>query len=202
MRLCSVSSCGAKHVARGFCQHHYDGVRKAGDPTSIRKTARNGDHIAWLTRAAAHEGEDCLIWPFGKNRSGYGHTRHDGLQTGAHRVVCILAHGEPPFLWAQAAHSCNTPSCCNPNHLSWKTSLANHDDKRIHGTISRGEDLPQTVLTRADVLSIDRQLSLKTKTQLALEYGVSTGTIKSIANGQTWSWLTGRNRGGDRNKAA
>lgn len=202
MRVCSVDGCADKHMAQGYCQHHYDGARRLGDAVAIKRAAKNGEHRAWLRAAADGAGGECVEWPFAKNSAGYGHTRFQGVQTGAHRVVCILAHGEPPFAWAEAAHSCNNRACCNPNHLSWKTSLDNHDDKRAHGTISRGEDLPQTVLTRAQVVEIVRQLSTRRKTHIARDFGVSVATIICIANGKTWSWLTGRNRGGDRAKAA
>lgn len=201
-RLCSINGCGDKHAARGYCQHHYDLARRAKSPISGKRTARNGDHERWIKNAAASDASDCILWPFGKNASGYGHTRHNDRQTGPHRVVCELRHGAPPFPWAEAAHSCNNRACCNPNHLRWATSLSNHDDKRAAGTISRGEALPQTVLTRSQVIQIDAQLSTRRKTHIARDFGVSIGTIINIANGQTWSWLTGRTRGGGQNRAA
>jgi hypothetical protein len=54
----------------------------------------------------------------------------------AHRLMCQLAHGDPPTPDHIAAHSCGRghEGCVNPNHLSWKTYSENELDKRVHGT--------------------------------------------------------------------
>ena len=44
-----------------------------------------------------------------------------------HRLVCWLAHGDPPaaMLKPEASHSCHRKWCCNPAHLGWRTHAAN-----------------------------------------------------------------------------
>jgi hypothetical protein len=202
MKTCSIEGCDGRHAAKGYCQHHYDGLRRYGDPLAIKATAPNGAHQKWIDAALVSDSAECVVWPFGVNANGYGHTRFRGIQTGPHRIVCILAHGEPSASWLQAAHRCGNPACCNPNHLRWATPGENCEDKRHHGTLSVGSSLPQATLTEAQVLAIIAQLPLKRTSELAAEFGVTRATISGIAAGRNWSWLTGRTRGGDQNRAA
>ena len=55
----------------------------------------------------------------------------------AHRVVCRLAHGEPPPDKPQATHSCHNKWCINPRHLRWGSAKDNAADyqqlRRTHG---------------------------------------------------------------------
>ena len=45
----------------------------------------------------------------------------------AHRLVCLLIKGPPPFAGAVAKHtrSCSDKACINPGHLEWGTQSAN-----------------------------------------------------------------------------
>lgn len=63
-----------------------------------------------------------------------------------------------------------------------------------------GEDLPQTKLTREDVIEIKDLLDKTPRTaggllprgfvpRLAEDYGVSTMTINRIKRGDTWRWM-------------
>jgi hypothetical protein len=61
----------------------------------------------WIEGHADYLQKDCcLIWPFGRNSTGYGLVTIDGEQTYAHRAMCKRVHGEPPTPEHQAAHSC------------------------------------------------------------------------------------------------
>jgi len=80
----------------------------------------NGKCLAWLKERVAYDGEECLIWPFSGNHQGYGHLGYFGKVVKAHRLMCILAHGEPPTPEHHAAHSCGRGhlGCVHPGHLS------------------------------------------------------------------------------------
>jgi hypothetical protein len=106
--------------------------------------------------------------------------------------MCILAHGAPPFEGAEAAHSCGTTGCVNPNHIRWATTKENIADKNIHGTMSRGEGHYKAKLTGQQVLLIYKD-ERPTKV-VATEYGVSISTIEYIWSGMSWAWLTGHKR--------
>lgn len=148
---------------------------------------------AFVHYALTYEGNKCLIWPYALDTGGYGQAYIDGKRVAAHRALCIMAHGEPPFEGAQAAHyRCGDTRCMNKRHIRWSTIELNHDDKRRHGTMTRGEIHPKAKLTEAEVLSIieDR----RGLTELAHVYGCTKQSIRAIKLGINWSWLTGIKR--------
>ena len=62
------------------------------------KTVKGQSYVKdWINAHVAYAGDDCLIWPFSKNWNGYGHVGAGGGKiVYAHRMMCSLAHGEPP----------------------------------------------------------------------------------------------------------
>jgi hypothetical protein len=73
--------------------------------------------------ALTYEGEDCFIWPYG--RDSYGYARRGSLIV--HTQICIITHGPRPADHFDAAHSCGNGhlGCINPKHLSWTTHSEN-----------------------------------------------------------------------------
>jgi hypothetical protein len=158
--------------------------------------------MAFIRAAVTTQTDDCVVWPFGKFVcNGYGAVRFNNKQRCAHRVILILATGQDRTGY-DAAHSCNQRACVNPRHLSWKTRYENAQDKHKHGTIIRGEACRGSKLTEKQVLEIAQKFGAQSYVEIARHYGVTPTTIQQIANGATWSWLTGRNRGHERSKAA
>lgn len=101
----------------------------------------------FIERAAAFDGDSCLLWPFSNTyRSGYGRYRHRP----AHREVCRRAHGEP-LENRDAAHSCGNKLCCNPKHLRWATRRENLADRVIHGTVPQGDSHGMTKYSDATI---------------------------------------------------
>lgn len=144
--------------------------------------SRNTD---WLRAHIAHVSDDCLTWPFGYDSDGYGRTKFDGRIQFAARVMCILAHGEPPTPSHMAAHNCGNgdKGCVNPRHIEWKTWSENQLDRARHGTQSTG---CRTHLTQEIV---DAMRSFKGKMpqrEIALMFGTSRSNVTSILNGKTW----------------
>lgn len=187
-RFCGVAGCARPHMANGFCLAHYARVRD-GKPLDKPLKALKGENFRWLQAHINHSGDECLVWPFSRSR-GYGTLHYRGKQLGAHRLMCILAHGQAPFVDAEAAHTCGrgAEGCVNPNHLRWATAAENVADKWAHGTMLRGEDFGGP-LSQAQVLEIvahpgpDRLL--------AEIYGVTQSTVSAIKRGDSWAWLTG-----------
>lgn len=137
-RLCSIPGCGKIHRARGWCPAHYYRFSMHGDPLG-GAPARDGAPMRFIHEVALqHTGEECLIWPFGRNGDGYGSVQVDGKMVNAHRYLCQIAHGEPPTATHQAAHSCGKGhlGCVAKNHLRWATPAENQADRLIHGTRS------------------------------------------------------------------
>lgn len=132
---CTVVACPRPAYKRQLCRAHHQRLMRHGDPLG----GRIGPHEtrAFLARAAEHQGDDCLLWPYAKGTAGYGQTNINGTPMSAHRAVLILATGEPPYPDMQAAHAplvCHNRLCVNPRHLRWATRIENMADKVLDGT--------------------------------------------------------------------
>jgi hypothetical protein len=68
----------------------------------------------------------CLLWGPG-NRSVYG-----AVSIGAHRLAWEIANGPIPR-GLQVLHRCDTPRCCNPDHLFLGTQFDNMVDMHRKG---------------------------------------------------------------------
>jgi len=186
MRRCSLPDCSSKHYGKGFCQKHHRRLWAHGS-TDIVKIAAVGASDEWLRCHVSHEGEECLIWPFGKS-GGYGCINYNGKMHRVHRLMCILAHGEPQDKNMHAAHSCGNGhlGCVNPRHLSWKTPKENQADRLAHGTGMLGESGPKAKLTEAQVLEIHNLRRNMTLREISEIYGVTTSAISLIVSGKNW----------------
>lgn len=141
----------------------------------------------------------CIIWPYNKDRKGYGSANVGGKQRGAHNWMCRLAHGEPVSIWRHAAHSCDNPSCVNPNHLKWATHAENMADKERAGTVARGENNGRTPLTEQDVLAIREAPA--DLAALAKRYGITKDAISRIRSGRRWAHVGGRRTSKERSQS-
>ncbi len=128
----------------------------------------------------------CWIWNGAIDKWGYGRL---GVTSGtrkrscnAHRIsYLILAEGDPSLC---ACHSCDTPACCNPDHLFAGTSGDNNRDAAKKGRSSRGERRYNSKLTdaaAAEILSCNSPCS-----ELSKKLGVSKNTIQNVRSGITW----------------
>lgn len=188
-KLCNVKGCTKKQSCKGWCSKHYWRWRRHGDP--LAGGTSKGELMRWIKRHASYEDNDCLKWPFGRFTGGYGMIFVGGHSTNAHRVMCRVAHGEPPTSRHHAAHSCGRgkEGCMNPNHIRWDTAKGNHADKVKHGTHNRGIAHPRARLTEEDVRKI-RKLRGRVKGRvLAARYNVSPAMISLIHSRKAWPHL-------------
>ena len=132
--------------------------------------------------------DDCIVWPYAKNNSGYGSITVDGRVVGAH-VVALSTMSQSPTIKHQAAHGpCNNRACVNPRHLSWKTNSENKADKVRDGTDNRGEKHNMAKLSWDDVVAI-RWMAAHTTLlhrEIGALFGVSQASSNRIINHQTW----------------
>lgn len=191
VRICSVDGCGKPCKSRERCAAHHWRWRKHGDPLGGRSTER-GDLPAFLVKALVAETDDCIFWPYTRGSNGYGIIRIDGRRKVVSRIVCERAHGDPPTLKHQAAHSCGRghEGCINPRHLRWATRIENEADKLIHGTHRRGQRQHSAKLTEFDVIDIRRRAAAgETQRAIASEFGVGQQTVSGIVRREKWAWL-------------
>lgn len=190
-RICSIDGCERDSSKRGFCEAHYARFRRYGDPLHIGGTTPGAAQRYFRDVVMAYEGDECLIWPFSRQSSGYGNLKADGKMRLVSRLVCEEHCGPPPPKH-DAAHSCGKghEGCVTKRHLSWKTRKENMADTVAHGTTNRGERCGSAKLTEAQAREI---LAMKDKvpiSEIARTFNVSRAAIHQIHKRQNWSWVT------------
>lgn len=144
----------------------------------------------WLLEHRSYPHDDwCLIWPFARHNNGRGLGGHNGKSYRAHRMMCQLAHGEPPTPEHQAAHSCGNGhlGCANPRHLSWKTASENLMDCSIHGTHPKSRFGAKGRFDADQIAQIRELLKTHTHRAIAEMFGANETTIGNIATGRFYS---------------
>jgi hypothetical protein len=154
---------------------------------------------------------DCWLWTAGKAGKGYGvlmvGSRRDGNKrmAYAHRVSYEMARGPiPPGMLVR--HSCDTPACVNPAHLSLGKHLDNSRDAVERGRTTAGDRHPWRAnpalirkgerhhgakLTDQQVREIRERYAAGdiSQRQLGAEYGIQQGAVSAIIRRAKWSHL-------------
>ena len=135
----------------------------------------------------------CFEFTGGKDKNGYGKFTVLGITHRAHRIAFMLCVDDIPD-GASVLHSCDNPSCINPNHLFLGTHQNNVDDMmaKRRNIPPRGSMQGQSKLTEDDVREIrkllDQGLSYR---DIAARYNVTNGNIYLIKHNRRWSHLEG-----------
>lgn len=161
-----------------------------------RKKARTDMEI-FLSHVTPGEIDDCWIWQGCKWGKDYGSGWLNGRKQGAHCVSYQLFVGDIPD-GLEVMHSCNTPMCVNPKHLSLGThaqNMAQTTGRRKAMSPARGTRHGLAKLTdeKAEQARRLSQQGLSFKRIGAL-LGVSGTSIRNVVRGVTWTHV--RNEGG------
>lgn len=121
-----------------------------------------------------------------RDRDGYGRFQVGDRHRYAHRLVLSRALGRPLRPGMVAMHSCDNPPCVNPAHLREATRAENNRDMLAKGRhrAAAGPHSSSAKLDGSQVLEI-RTSSASTHA-LALRFGVSRSTIRSVLRGSTY----------------
>lgn len=99
----------------------------------LRETARAFLQEIFLEQVQVVPESDCWWFVPGKpNRGGYKTFMWGGRHELAHRFAYKLWKGEIPT-GLNVLHSCDTPPCCNPDHLRVGTDMDNMQDRLARG---------------------------------------------------------------------
>lgn len=144
-----------------------------------------------LTKMSADKG-NCREWFRGKSNYGYGITQWNGKLQGAHRLAYMAYKGEIPK-GMYVCHSCDNPSCINPDHLFLGTPLANMRDMVRKGRSRgpQGVNHPKAKLTEHQAM-LAKACPTKFGSASALSrlFGVNRHVISNIKAGRIWKHLT------------
>lgn len=126
----------------------------------------------------------CWIWQLGTDKDGYPKLYIGGKHWRGNRAVLNAVTG---VIGDHAMHSCDTPSCMNPDHLRWGSASDNAVDafgKGRRGNNFRalsGERNGRAKLSDAQVLDIvERSRAGEGSPELAAEFDVSVSRIQQI----------------------
>ena len=131
---------------------------------------------------------ECLLWD-GAMRGRYPAKHGQAL----HRYVLEHKLGRPIQEGFEALHSCDNPTCINPDHLREGSHLENMGDmvSRQRCARLRGSQNGNSKLTEDDVRAIRQMGSgvFVNKTVIARMFGVDRALVARIIDGRAWSWL-------------
>jgi hypothetical protein len=132
---------------------------------------------------------NCWEWQKQRLPKGYGIFSINCFQILAHRFSFFYHYG---FLDKDldVLHTCDNPSCVNPEHLFLGTNQDNVDDKVAKNRQRKGEGIPSAKLGTSDILQI-RELFRNGANhgELAKMFNVTKGNVGMIVRKQTWKHL-------------
>lgn len=125
---------------------------------------------------------ECWLWTGYRNKAGYGVYHFNRLRIMAHRLSLIIS-GSPMPDGMICLHSCDNPSCVNPNHLRWGTDADNMRDM-----IEKGRKVVATKPNTPENIAIKSALVNSTKSHKALakEFNMPRSLVYYILAGKKW----------------
>lgn len=185
--MCSIDGCDGCVVGFGFCGKHYLRFKKYGDPLGGKRNHAPVEERFWRY---VMKTESCWEWTGGKGRFGYGAIQVGGKgspKIPAHRLSYKMHVGPiPDGLFVM--HTCDNPSCVNPDHLQLGTPKDNTHDMIAKGrqrvVAPVGEKNGKSKLTAELAKYI--KFSLSTNAELARELNLSPNCIRGVRTGRTW----------------
>ena len=139
---------------------------------------------------------DCWVWQGTRHRQGYGFFRIHKKMVVAHRVSYALYKGKIPkgkgYHGICVCHSCDNPSCVNPNHLFLGSQKTNMKDMKRKGRGVLGRKIESnsgvnnygSKFNKQDILDIRSKYNSNeyTITRLAYEFKTCLSVIYNIVN--------------------
>jgi len=191
--ICCIKECDLPVLALGLCNKHWRRNKKFGSPVALSRHSGSNRGLSAEDRfwMGVVKSEGCWIWKLSKDKNGYGIFRGavgDEMFTKAHRFSYALHTGDL-LIGMQALHTCDNPSCVNPDHLFSGTNADNMRDKVQKGRsrVPVGEQNGHAVLTRQQVRCILKDP--RPYTEIATQYNVAPSTIGSIKQRVSWQHI-------------
>jgi hypothetical protein len=134
----------------------------------------------------------CWEWNRGKSPIGYGNTRYNGRGCSAHRAYYAHYVGPIPA-GSVVMHSCDNPSCVNPEHLVLGLPRDNSQDMQAKGRSAgfvgkqTGEAHHRAKLTADDVREIRRRMAAgESRASVARAFDTSPANVWGIVIRRYW----------------
>jgi hypothetical protein len=163
--------CGGKVVQPLWRSKHKTAVKKTCSPKCCyeRKGPVEKRFFEKVNKTAT-----CWLWTGNKNNYGYGFIWFNGKDITAHRFA-YQRWVAPIPKGLIVRHSCDTPSCVNPEHLICGTNLDNSADRVARNRTSKGGGHMPKHKAKALVALLQTDL---TQMQIAKLLGVAIKTVQ------------------------
>jgi hypothetical protein len=133
---CTHPGCGRRHQARGYCHLHYERLMRTGTAEQSLMSRIRGasidDHFSLLFGLSKTDRRGCKIWAGSKTVDRYARLSKWGKAHKAYRLAYEKYKGAIP-VGMEVCHSCDNPSCVNPDHLFVGTAKDNALDRQAKG---------------------------------------------------------------------
>ena len=132
------------------------------------------------------KGDGCWKWLGSFDKDGYGQIWDGAIKKNrrAHTFSAELHFGSIPN-GKIVCHSCDNPSCANPDHLFFGTHADNCLDKILKNRQAKGESQGHSKLTEEQVKAI-RERAQEGYRKLCDEFKLVPSTVYRIWHGQAW----------------
>jgi len=191
--ICCIKECNLPVVALGLCNKHWRRNKKFGSPAAVSCHSGSFRGLSAEERFAKSvvKTDGCWLWKASKDKNGYGIFRGElaGVMfTRAHRFSYALHTGDL-LVNMHALHTCDNPSCVNPDHLFSGTNADNMRDKVQKGRSRApvGEQNGHAILTERQVRRILKDP--RPYAEIAAQYNVAASTIGSIKQRYSWKHI-------------
>lgn len=140
------------------------------------------DFERFLTKV--DKSNDCWLWTAYIDKNGYGTFKLKGVSYRSPRIAYFIANSVDPGKLI-VCHTCDNPSCVNPDHLWLGTAVKNAKDCVQKGRRPKREQHGRAKLTEKDVREI--LASDEVQQILADRFDVCQSVISSIKLGKHWN---------------
>lgn len=131
----------------------------------------------------------CFVWLGEVDKDGYGRISNDGKKIATHRAAYTIFKG-PPL--AFVCHTCDTPSCINPDHLYDGDNSQNMQDRSARGRakMAIGEKHGRNKYTEQQVLQI-RQMRSEggSMKKIAKAFATTSGYVSLVVGRKIWKHI-------------
>lgn len=146
-KTCSISGCGKRHLAKGYCGMHYARINRNGSATEvIRQRGTPLEDRLWFHTVVVGECWESrrgLTRRVREGEDGYPGIRIGDTMVPVHLASYRLFKGEIPE-GHQVHHECDNKRCWRPKHLVALTALehkrAHHKTECKHGHLFTPEN--------------------------------------------------------------
>ena len=156
--------------------------------TILDVSALDKTEARFLAKIAPPDENGCMLWQARVAPNGYGTFWYLGRRVFAHRYSAGMLDLPPEIV---TRHTCHTPACVNPEHISFGSQADNMRDMVEADRQAKGVDHGRAKLTEEQVIEIRRRYTAGGVTYRALgdEFGVAQHTISDIVRRKIWAYL-------------